>query len=217
MTHRILLAALFVCSLPCAAAAATIDFTGVGRAEVVTVAGVRNVRAWAGELTWHWVDGKPAGWEDNFHTYCVDILHNLADPQVVDTRSTNDMPDLARARNVAWLFNTYAPDVRGASGTNAMGAGLQLAIWEVLYDTDMALASGTFRVTEASANALGFGATYLDALALAHVGSSKAVWLDTHAGQDQILGGTVPEPTMLLLFGAGMAMVASRLRKWRRA
>ena len=160
MTYRVLLAAAFVCSLPSAATAATIDFTGLGRAEVVTVAGVRNVRASAGELMWRWVDGKPDGWEDTFDTYCVDLLQNLGDPQVVDLRSTSDMPDLARARDVAWLFNTYAPVVRGASGTNAMGAGLQLAIWEVLYDTDRALASGTFRVTRPP-GALDFGASPL--------------------------------------------------------
>ena len=56
--------------VPTAAGAATIDFLGLGKAEIVTVAGVRDVRAWAGELNWAWLDGKPAGLENTFYWYC---------------------------------------------------------------------------------------------------------------------------------------------------
>ena len=79
-------------ALPSLASAGTIDFLGMGKSEIVTVAGVRNVRAWAGELTWNWLDGKPAGADTNFYSYCVDLLNNEQDPQYnVIVKSTDTM------------------------------------------------------------------------------------------------------------------------------
>ena len=56
-----LLAAFMLSLVPTAAGAATIDFLGLGKAEIVTVAGVRDVRAWAGELNWAWTE-SPRDW-----------------------------------------------------------------------------------------------------------------------------------------------------------
>ena len=85
------------------------------------------------------------------------------------------------AQKAAWLFNTYASIVRGATGTAAMGAGLQLAIWEVLYDDGLSLVSGDkFRVTAASSQALDAGSSYLAALAGTGIGyqTARATVLD---------------------------------------
>ena len=160
MKTKCLFAAFFISLTPALASAASIDFVGLGKAEVVTVAGVRNVRAWAGELNWAWIDGKPAGWENTFYSYCVDLLNNETDPQNVTISSTDAMVTTNYgAQKAAWLFNTYASMVHGASGTAAMGAGLQLAIWEVLYDDGVNLTGGDkFRVTSASSQALDAGA-----------------------------------------------------------
>jgi hypothetical protein len=112
----------------------------MGKAEIVTVAGVRNVRAWAGELTWAWINGKPEGADTNFYSYCVDLLNNEQDPQYdVTVKSTDGLDTLGMvttpfaAQKAAWLFNTYASDAHSAYG-GALAAGLQLAIWEVLFD-----------------------------------------------------------------------------------
>src|SRR4029078_12832100 len=127
------------------ASAGTIDFLGMGKAEIVTVAGVRNVRAWAGELTWAWISGKPAGVDTNFYSYCVDLLNNEQDPQYnVTVASTNGLDTLGMvttqyaAQKAAWLFNTYASEAHNAYG-GALAAGLQLAIWEVLFDDGKSL------------------------------------------------------------------------------
>src|SRR5262249_20527146 len=144
------------------ARASQIDFTGLGKAQVVTVAGVRNVSGWAGELDWSWIGATPDGMTPSFYSYCVDLLNNEIDGQSVTIRSTSDSlsPSLTKA---AWLFDNFAVSIH-ATGTAAMAAGLQLAIWEVLYDTTYDLTSGSFRVTSATADALKYGQGYLDAL-----------------------------------------------------
>src|SRR4029077_10288214 len=70
--------------------ASQIDFTGVGKAQVVTLAGVRNVSAWAGEWDWSCIGARPDGMTPSFYSYCVDLLNNEIDGQSVTIRSTSD-------------------------------------------------------------------------------------------------------------------------------
>jgi hypothetical protein len=212
-------AAALLCSIPSAASAATLDFTGIGKASVVSISGLRTVTAWAGELDWSWIGTPPAGFSQSLYTYCVDVLNNEADPQYnVTVRSTDDMTPATSpfsaagaGGKIAWLVNSYAASIH-SSGTNEQAAGLQVAIWETLYDSSLNtfnLASGQF-IVSASAGTISWATTYLSNLYTSG-GTGHAAWLDSPGngnGQDQV---TVPEPsTLALLMVAGGLFFAFR-------
>jgi hypothetical protein len=226
--------ALALCVLPSAAGAATIDFTGLGKAEVVSLGGVRVVNAWAGELNWVWLSGQPEGSANPFYTYCVDLLNNETDHQGVAVSTSDEMtgstPNVGQ--KAAWLFNTYADTIHAnySSASQAMAAGLQLAIWEVLYDTTYEIDGtkadkGNFYATGVytSAAAISYGNQYLQDLLSAGTSylSADARWLDSDnatygldggPGQDQITR-SVPEPGTLVLLAAGLFGIAGARRK----
>ncbi len=105
--------------------------------------------------------------------------------------------------------------------SNRMAAGLQLAIWNVLYDTDYSVnnVTGATFYTTSNADASKWANTFLEAL---NTATSKgpltgnAKFLDVKRGQDQVTYKT-PEPGTLLLLGAGALALAARRRFTRRA
>jgi len=206
-----------LCLMPTAASAATLDFTGMGKNEIVTIAGERAITAYAGELDWNWLGTPPAGFSQSLYTYCVDVLNNETDPQDVTVKSTDVLAATDTApgagAKIAWLVNTYAATVH-ATGTNAQAAGLQLAIWETLYDSaggTFDFGTGFFFVKQASMGAIDAANGYLTNL-YASNGTGHAIWLDSPEGhgQDQV---TVPEPSTLALLMLGAGLVFAFRRK----
>ncbi len=143
----------------------------------------------------------------DYLAYCVDLNHyaksaNMT-PESISVLNNSDM--------VAWLFDTYAYGV--TTGTEA--AALNVAIWEVLYETNDAFNAGTgyFWVSENQnvldeANVL---LASLDSMPTNYTPSNGLMVLDGLNAQDVV----VPEPTSLGLLGIGAGCFIVKRRRRR--
>jgi len=177
----------------------------------------------------------------NLLTFCTDVgvdWNNNTTPYTAKTFSDPSSSGVAppwskdpqAVENAAYIYNNiFLPAKKARTLTADEAAGIQLAIWKVLYETK---ANGTLDTTSFSAGylqATGFGngitdaGTYLTDLQNAQADHTFAVynetWLDpTYANsQGLIYSPCVPEPTTII---AGALLLlpfgASTLRGLRR-
>jgi hypothetical protein len=134
-------------------------FTGTGHGSAVSATLGSAHAGWAGEIDWRWTGGTPEGFTQNFFSYCVDITQYLGNPQSVEVISSEGFTNgvTGGGTKAAWLFNTYAADIRNNVGgyLNERAAALQLAIWDAMYDGALGpgldpLTQGLFKVTASS-------------------------------------------------------------------
>lgn len=134
-----------------ASQASTFTFIGKDIGDYINVSGVRNGLVFAGRL--NFVDSD-AG---SVKTYCVDLLKGFgpgAKWHVTTLDSATQSLRLQEAGNIIAAASVLAK-------TNDQAAGLQLAVWDVLYNggSKLDLTTGSFRAT-ANASALGYAEQY---------------------------------------------------------
>jgi hypothetical protein len=165
--------------------------------------------------------------------YCVDLSHYVGQGQV-DTYTTDAISNwggvtggypqyTAAGHAAAWLANMYFK-----SGNLDKEAGLQVAIWEVLYENQLtfnaavagtggfSLGGGNIYFTVGKAAVASNATNYLNALNAALKGNATAVngydaiWVKTsnltaNYTQDFVY---VPEPSLIFLLGIGLGTVS---------
>ena len=88
-------------------------------------------------------DPLPAGYPSTFTAFCLDVRYRLAEPAYWQP---GNFPPVNEGTPPVWesggifraasLYNAFAPSVDfGTAAGRLQGAALQLAIWEVLYET----------------------------------------------------------------------------------
>ena len=211
MKRTYLIAALVALAALLSASVARADFMtflGKGRTSVVRIHAPGFVsdgcRVYAGEYRVRFRDV-------DYLAYCVDI-----DAWAGSSEVTIQGPDTLRnGDKVAYLFETYAPQV--SNGVEA--AGLGVAIWEVLYETSgnaFDPLHGYFRISSNPAVA-GVAAALLATLPDQYSPDPYTVVLVSPCKQDMLIfgGPSVPEPAALSLIAVGAAGVLFRGRRRR--
>jgi hypothetical protein len=162
--------------------------------------------------------------DDFLRFFCIDLFHYATTGPLTYTRSLglDGSHTALDAAELSRLFDQFYPNASFGTfysgGQTPFGnfpdathsAAFQLAIWEIWYDSDMNLSTGTFRAAPSAVTTL--AQSYLTAVG---TGSTPALgWtlyeFNNHSNSQDYLSvtysqplRTVPEPGMLLLVGAG--------------
>ena len=158
------------------------------------------------------VGGAPA----SFLTYCLDLFHGTANG-IYDIVSLSTLYTGTKATNINKILANAAS---GNATTTDESAAIQMALWEVAYET-----SGTFNVNSGVFNITGSGSSaarnmansYLSNLGTWNVsGSQTAQLLVSQGKQTQVFLAPVPEATTWAMMIVGMGVVGSSVRRRRR-
>jgi hypothetical protein len=174
-----------------------------------------NESAWAGGIDVK-VDGH------NRVLFCVDLFVEINSGGTYNTAL--DFADTANLKRVAWLLNNYYP-------TNAVtGAGLQLAIWDIMSDNGDGFTSGLVRKSTSNGNptnatvladaiqyeALSVGKSSTNAVVYHNFTIPGGAPAQTLIGLWPTDGGPIatPEPASIFMILGGLALIG--LGRFRR-
>jgi len=166
----------------------------------------------------------------NFNMYCVDFGDTIAQggnyyPSVTDLLGSTTISngptvffDATRTDRMDRLWGSYYSSVVDGYTSTAF----QVAQWEIAFDNDMNLGTGTFSVQgypgdPVDAGELALAQSWLNNISSGGANQSASLVLLSGANiQDQITLKPVPEPSSFLALGVGAVSLMS-LRRRKRA
>lgn len=208
MSHKSLVVTIVVLAIALTASvapASVLNYYGVGLNDTVkihasgTLADGKTVPAGQMRIGYEGID---------YNAYCVDINHYAGTGSVTE-RSINSLNNGSMA---AFLFETYSEDV----STGLKAAALQVALWEVLFETGQTFnaGSGYFKISH-NADVLSAANVLLSSLPDTYASQWDLTVLHSNCKQDMLIGvNPTPEPATLVLLGlGGIGMLLRRRRK----
>ncbi len=219
MNRSHLLSLLFAGALVCPAATITLTGTDSSRGMNLNY-GVNgnNSVSYAGAIRIT-ITGVPAGTVNGL-AFCVDLFTSIGLGSYATT--LQEPSTVPNGERVAWLLQNVLGDV----DTAREGAGLQLAIWDIVHDNGDGLTAGAVRRHSAPNSndqaAYGFAATYL-ALSAGQSSTAGTVYRNvsfqgvpaqTLMGADTVVPNPEPGTWVMLGLGAGLIGLAQvRIRR----
>jgi len=144
----------------------------------------------------------------NFIGYCVD----LSNPAFIGSylADAKPMSTLSGGTKAGYLYTKYANT--GLDTDHSVA--LQLAIWEVRYDTTLNFTNGNFQILGVGGSVQSFAQTYLNDVIANPSGSSDIVRYDSLGTEQDIMGPVpVPEPASMAVLSLGALAAIRRRRK----
>jgi len=181
----------------------------------ITASGVYDGSVNTVQFHWTRTDTAGSGIDSTvpltFDTYCVDLAQKVK-ANTNFTFEVLSMTDAGYSVDQQNLLTQLWSSFKPGADTKAESAALQLAIWEVIYDTNLNTTTGPFKVNSSStlrnaAQSLVNSASNSSTLP----SNLQLVVLRSNTAQDQITAiPVVPSPGAAVLAGTGLLLAAPR-------